>query len=63
MCTVVWTWTWRTTPRSDEALAFTRCSVLKVRAQHDDPSKWKTLAQGAAPTGYRNSLSAGVNLR
>jgi hypothetical protein len=36
MCrTVVWNATWRTTPRSDEALAFTRCSVLKVRRARD----------------------------
>jgi hypothetical protein len=50
----------RTEPRSDEALAFTRCSVLKVRTAHVTPAREKTHA-GRAPTDDGSSLARGVN--
>ena len=50
----------RTAPRSDEALAFTRCSVLKVRTAHVSP-RGKGDSHGCAPTGDSSSIDCGVN--
>jgi hypothetical protein len=55
--------TWRTTPRSDGALAFTRCSVLKVRAagQGSPRDAGKLFAGESAPTDDGTSPAADVN--
>jgi len=50
----------RTEPRSDEALAFTRCSVLKVRTAHVSPRGRRNSA-GRAPTDDGSSLARAVN--
>ena len=52
----------RTAPRSDEALAFTRCSVLKVRTAHVSP-RGKGDSHGCAPTGDSSSIDCAVNRR
>ena len=50
----------RTTPAPDEALASTRCSVLKVRGGHGNPCAWKkNRTQGAAPNDDANRLAGG----
>src|SRR5262249_36156438 len=53
----------RTEPRSDEALAFTRCSVLKVRTAHVSPHGRKTRAGARRPMMVAASLEPSTGAR
>src|SRR4029453_2007328 len=55
--------TGRTTSRTDEALAFTRCSVLKVRTARRCSNEQSRPLAASVPTDDGNSLAAAVNRR